>query len=359
MKLLFTGGGSGGHVYPAIALIQKIRSIDPDVELLYIGKKGSYEERICQQEKIPFEAIKVQYLYRKLIYKNFGTMIDFFKATKRVKTLMQDFKPDVIIGTGGYVSSPVIYMGHKLKIKTIIHEQNSVPGLTNKWLSRYVDAVAISVEESRKHFKHKNIVLTGNPRAYQVIQSKKANKKDLGLSPQKRLLLIFFGSQGAKYVNQKIADILPILDQEDDLETIFVTGKNHYDEINSKLKPQALQQVQIKDYLDNMPDYLSVCDLVLCRAGATTISELTALGIPAIYIPSPNVTNNHQEKNAQILKDHKAGLLIREKDLSHEGLIASLQSLLKNEGQLKGMGENGKKLANVDGINQFIDLIYH
>jgi UDP-N-acetylglucosamine--N-acetylmuramyl-(pentapeptide) pyrophosphoryl-undecaprenol N-acetylglucosamine transferase len=359
MKLIFTGGGSGGHVYPAIALIQKIRSMDPKVELLYIGKKGSYEERICKQENIPFEAIKVQYLYRKLIYKNISTMIDFFKATKRVKRLMESFKPDCIIGTGGYVSAPVIYMGHKLKIKTIIHEQNSVPGLTNKWLSRYVDAVAISVEESRRHFKHKNVVLTGNPRAYQVIQSPQANKRDLGLSLDKRLLLIFFGSQGAKYVNQKIADVLPILDTLSGLETIFVTGKNHYEAIKEQVNHKSLQNIQIKDYLDNMPAYLSVCDLVLCRAGATTISELTALGIPAVYIPSPNVTNNHQEKNAQILEDHQAGLLIREKDLSHEGLIETLQSLLKDEARLKGMGQNALKLANVDGINQFVDLIYH
>lgn len=359
MRVILTGGGSGGHIYPAIALIKALKQQDQTIEVLYIGKKGATEERICKKEHIHFKGIQVRFLYRKLIYKNILTVIDFLRACQDVKQIMRDFKPDVVIGTGGYVSSPVMYTAAKLNIKTIIHEQNSVPGLTNKLLAKRVDAVAISFEESRRFFKNKQIVLTGNPRAFEVIHTKKADKSKLGLTKEKQFLLIFFGSLGAKYANLKMAEIIPLIDEMDQLETIFVTGKSHYDDIILKLSNKRLKHVKVTDYLDNMPDYLSVCDLVVGRAGATSISELTALGIPAIYIPSPYVTNNHQEKNAAILSKQRAGILIKESELQADYMIQTIKGLLKDQKLLTSMGENAKKLANISGTKELINLIYN
>lgn len=359
MNIVFTGGGSGGHVYPAMALIKRLKQYDDSIQVLYIGKKGAFEERICEKEKIPFFPIDVTYLYRKHWHKNVGTLIRYFKAKKRVKEKLKDFQPDVVIGTGGYVSGPVLAAAHQLKIRTIIHEQNSIPGLTNKWLSRYADCVALSFPESKKYFKKVKTVVTGNPRAYDVAETPKADKRALGLDPHKKLLLIFFGSQGGRYVNRMIADIIPLLDQLDGCETIFVTGPAHFKEIKERLKPHPLRQTKVVEYLDQMPSYLTVADLVICRAGATTISELTALGLPAIYIPSPNVTADHQTKNAQILRDAKAGLLVTEKEFNREAFYALVKELLADEKKRSQMGEQARKLAHIDGFQQFVELIYH
>lgn len=359
MKIVFTGGGSGGHVYPTIALIKHLRETDPNVDVLYIGKKGAFEERICQTEKVPFMAIDVTYLYRKKLHKNVGTLRRFFKAKKEVKQKLLEFQPDVVIGTGGYVSGPVLSAAKSLGIRILIHEQNSVPGLTNRWLSRYADHVAVSFPESQPYFKKTKTVVTGNPRGFQVANGPKADKRLLGLDPNKKLLLIFFGSQGGKYVNQKIADLLPLIDEISNCETIFVTGPNHYDDIIKQYKPLKLKQTRIVSYLDQMPSYLTVADLVICRAGATTIAELTALGIPAIYIPSPHVTGDHQTKNAQIITDHEAGVLVKEKAFNREAFYRLILDLIQDDTRRKKMGEQAKKLANIDGFEQFIQLIYH
>lgn len=359
MNIVLTGGGSGGHVYPAIALMNRLKRHDGAINFLYIGKKGAFEERICQQENIPFFPIEVTYLYRKQWHKNVGTIIRYFKAKRFVKEKLKEFKPDVVIGTGGYVSGPVLAAANQLKIRTIIHEQNSIPGLTNKWLSRYADCVALSFPESKRYFKKVKTVVTGNPRAYEVADTPKANKRELGLDPHKKLLLIFFGSQGGRYVNRKIAEIIPILDRIDNCETIFVTGPSHFEEIQDRLKDHKLTQTKVVKYLDQMPKYLTVADLVICRAGATTISELTALGIPAIYIPSPNVTADHQTKNAQILRDAQAGILVTERDYNRELFLKQVKDLLADEKRRKNMGDRAKKLANIDGFKQFVELIYH
>lgn len=358
MKIIFTGGGTGGHIYPAIALIKTIREKMPEVEILYIGKINAEEERICLKEEIPFIGIKVNYYYRKWVFKNIKTVCNFIKAYFRVKKIIKNFKPDIIIGTGGYVSSPVVYAGVKSKIKTIIHEQNSIPGLTNKFLSRHVSKVAISMPSSKNYFPLEKVVLTGNPRGEEILQTKKVDKKSLGLNENKKLLLIFMGSLGAKYVNETIIKALPKLALISNLEIVFVTGKQHFDNINSEVKKLNIgPNVFIKPYIDNMPEYYQHADLVICRAGATTIAELCAIGIPAILIPSPYVTNNHQEKNALDLVNSGGALMIREKELTESKIINMVTDLMNDHFNRNKLKINIKKSGIPDSCTRFIELI--
>lgn len=359
MNLVFTGGGSGGHVYPAIALIKILKQRDPTVHVLYIGKQEAFEERICKQEKIPFHPIDVTYLYRKKWYKNIGTIRRFIKAKKEVKRILKQFQADVVIGTGGYVSGPVLMAAKALNIRIIIHEQNSVPGLTNRWLSRYADWVALSFPESKRFFKKAKTVVTGNPRGYEVKHADKRDKRVLGLDPKRKLLLIFFGSQGGKYINRKIAELLPFLDRLEDCEILFVTGAAHYEDMMARLQGQLLKRTRVLPYLDDMPYYMAVADFVICRAGATTIAELLALGKPALYIPSPHVTNDHQTKNAAMITNRGAGVLVKEEDFNREAVLQLIVELLRDEDKREAMGKRAQALSNAEGIEQFIQLIYH
>ncbi|QVK17059.1 undecaprenyldiphospho-muramoylpentapeptide beta-N-acetylglucosaminyltransferase [Mycoplasmatota bacterium] len=360
MKIIFSGGGTGGHIYPAIALIKALKKKEPTTEILYIGKKLAQEEKICKNESISFIGIKVRYFYRKLTFKNILTIIEFIKSYCEVKKIIKQFKPDIIIGTGGYVCAPVVYAGARKKIKTIIHEQNSIPGLTNKFLSHYADKIAISFSSSEQYFNHQKTVLTGNPRAQEVVMSKKIPKNQLKLQENKKLILIFMGSLGAKYVNQSIVKSLPILSKREDIEVIFVTGKSHYDTIISEVKDFKLKQnVFIKDYVENMPQLYQHADLVICRAGATTLAEISAIGIPSILIPSPYVTNNHQEKNALDLVQIGGAVMIKEKDLSEEILTNQILKIIDDPYQLQVLRINNKKLGIPNACDKFIELIEH
>ncbi len=360
MRLIFSGGGTGGHIYPAIALIKELQEKEPSVEILYIGKLNAQEEKICKNENIPFIGIKVRYFYRKLTFKNFLTIYEFVKAYHEVKKIVKQFKPDIIIGMGGYVCAPVVYAGARKHIKTIIHEQNSIPGLTNKFLSRYATCIAISFPSSIAYFKGKKTILTGNPRAQEVLHSGRIKKVDLGLDENKKLILIFMGSLGAKYVNQTIVKTLPILSKRDDIEVIFVTGKSHYDTIISEAEHLVINKnVFIKAYVDNMPQLYQHTDLIICRAGATSLAEICAIGIPVVLIPSPFVTNNHQEKNALDLVHLGGAIMIQEKDLTVESLTKEVNRLLEDSYKLRLLRINNKKFGIPDACDKFIEVIHH
>lgn len=356
MKIIFSGGGTGGHIYPAVALIKALRKTEQNIEILYIGKINAKEESICKKENIPFIGINVRYFYRKLIYKNIITLIEFYKSYKKVKQIIKNYKPNLIIGMGGYVCAPVVYAGNKMKIKTIIHEQNSIPGLTVKFLSRYADVIAISFLSSKKYFPLNKVTLTGNPRAQEVAETSYVDKVNLGFNQNKKMVLIFCGSLGAKYVNETIVKALPLLAKRKDIEVIFVTGEEHYDTIISVVE-NLNQNIQIKPYIHDMPIYLKIADLVVCRAGATSLSEITALGIPAILIPSPFVTNNHQEKNAFDLVNHQAAIMIKEKELTEDKLVNDIFELLNNPEKLQKLRTNSKKLGITNSNELFMEII--
>lgn len=290
----------GGHIYPALSLIKEIQKNHVDAEILYIGTEKGLEADIVPREGIPFKTIHITGFKRKLSIENIKTVTRFLVGVKRAKKLINDFKPDVVIGTGGYVCGPVVYAAAKLNIPTVIHEQNSVPGLTNKFLSKYVDRIAICFDEAKQFFPESKVVFTGNPRASDVLNiDGEAGRTSLGLDRNKKTVLIVGGSRGAKPINDAF---LSVLDEwpKKGYQVVYVTGSVHYDNVMGKVNQNSQSdQVIIKPFIHNMPDVLGAVDLIVARAGATTLAEITALGLPSILIPSPYVTNNHQEKKCE------------------------------------------------------------
>ncbi len=358
MRIIVSGGGTGGHIYPALALINEIKKINPSAVFLYIGTEKGLESQIVKKAKIPFKTIEITGFKRKLSFDNVKTITRFIKGVKVSKEYIKDFKPDVVIGTGGYVCGPVVYAASKLNVKTIIHEQNSVPGLTNKFLSRYVDRVAICFEDAKPFFPSSKVVLTGNPRASEVIgKDGETGKKSVGLKENKKSVLIVGGSRGARPINDAFLEILDQVAKKD-YQILYITGEVHYEDILKKVKEVGNpHNVVIKPFVYNMPEILSGVDLVVARAGATTLAEITALGLPSILIPSPYVTNNHQEKNARSLSDKNAAILRIEQNFSGEQLLKDIDAILLNQEKLSQMRKASFELGIRDATQRLYNVI--
>jgi UDP-N-acetylglucosamine--N-acetylmuramyl-(pentapeptide) pyrophosphoryl-undecaprenol N-acetylglucosamine transferase len=329
MRVVVSGGGTGGHIYPALSLIKEIKKNHKNAEILYIGTEKGLEADIVPREGIPFETIHITGFKRKLSFENFKTVTRFLTGARRAKQLINKFKPDVVIGTGGYVCGPVVFAAAKLKIPTVIHEQNSVPGLTNKFLSKYVDRVAICFEEAKQFFPKEKVVFTGNPRATDVLDiNPEAGRESLNLNPNKKTVLIVGGSRGARPINDAFLSVIDEWSKKD-YQVVYVTGAVHYDAVMEKVKgSNHSDNVIIKPFIHNMPDVLGAIDLIVARAGATTLAEITALGLPSILIPSPYVTNNHQEKNANALKTSGAAIVVKEQDMNGKRLQKDIDNVL-------------------------------
>lgn len=351
MRVVVSAGGTGGHIYPAIAIINKIKEKEPNSEFLYIGTTDRMEKDLIPSLGIKFEGIKITGLKRKLTLENFKVLTNFLKARKKCKELIKEFNPDIVIGAGGYVTAPVIYAGKKLGKKTFIHEQNSVVGLSNKYLTKYTDKVGVSFESTIKCFPKEKVVLTGNPCGENAIKMKKANKTAYGLSENKKLVLIVMGSLGSKTINDKITSFIKNF-KDKDYEVMFVTGNAYYDKVKRIKLPD---NVKVMPFIKDMPSLMKVTDLIVTRAGASTMSEILALNLPAIFIPSPYVTNNHQYKNAMDLVNKKAGLIIEEKDFNWNNLEKMIDETLENKNKYSEIKNNLKEL----GITNSSERIYN
>lgn len=358
MKIAVSGGGTGGHIYPALALIREIQKKDKNVEFLYIGTEKGLESKLVPRENIPFKSIHITGFKRKISFENVKTVLRFLKGVRGSKKMLKEFQPDVVIGTGGYVCGPVVYGAAKMGIPTIVHEQNSIPGLTNKFLSRYVDKVAICFEEAREFFPEKKVVLTGNPRASEVLgQDGIKGRLSSGLKLKVPTVLIFGGSRGARPINEAIVKSLTELSSKP-YQVLYVTGDVHYEEVKKEVELVGNpDNVIIKPFIHNMPEVLAGVDLTVSRAGATTLAELTSLGIPSILIPSPYVTDNHQEKNALALSDNGAARLLLEKDLTGPKLVENIDQILGNEERLADMKKAAKKLGIPDAAARLHSLM--
>ncbi|MDD6224598.1 MAG: undecaprenyldiphospho-muramoylpentapeptide beta-N-acetylglucosaminyltransferase [bacterium] len=352
MKVIVSAGGTGGHIYPALSIIAKIKEKEPSSEILYIGTTDRMEHTIIPEKKIPYFAIEMKGLNRKNIFKNISVLKNYCHNVKILKQEIKKFNPDIVVGVGGYVTAPVIYSAKKLGYKTFIHEQNSIPGLSNKFLMHYVDKVGVSLPDSIQYFPKEKTILTGNPRSEEVFYAKEVSKKELGLSltEHKKLIVIVMGSLGSTTMNKKLKDTLPLFATKE-YEVVFITGKNYCDEYK-KIKTST--NVKIVPYLDNMAQVLKKTDIIVSRAGASSIAEITALGIPSILIPSPYVTHNHQLKNAQALKKQRAAFILEEKDYDGEKLVAMIESLLTNKQEYDILKNNAQKL----GITNSATKIY-
>lgn len=368
MKILVTGGGTGGHIYPALALIKRIKELHSDAEFLYVGTFRGLESTIVPKESINFKPLKVEGFKRKLNFEgivyNFKTIGYFIKAIKESKKIVKDFKPDVVIGTGGYVSAPVCYAASRSGIPTVVHEQNSVAGITNKFLAKYVSAIAVCFEDARRQFKgnEAKVHFTGNPRAQEVAHIEKNDSlEEFGLDPDRPTVLIFGGSRGAAAINEAVISNCKAL-QNGDYQVLFVTGRDHHEAILTKWKDRCGQltnqaTVKIVPYIDNLPDVFASVSLVVSRSGATTLAELTSLGVPSILIPSPYVTEDHQTRNARSLSDSGAAVLIKEDELSGQRFIETIDELMTDEQKRTVMSEKTKKLGVPNASDKLIHLM--
>lgn len=358
MRIVVSGGGTGGHIYPALALIREIQKQDDKAEFLYIGTEKGLESKLVPRENIDFRSIHITGFRRKLSVENVKTVLRFLKGVSDSKKILKEFKADVVIGTGGYVCGPVVYAAAKLGIPTIIHEQNSIPGLTNKFLSRYVDRIGICFEEAKQFFPEEKVVMTGNPRASEVLnQDGKKGRASVGLKVDQPAVLIFGGSRGAKPLNEAVLKSLTEMGNKP-YQVLYVTGDVHYNEVAKEVELIGNpENVIIKPFIHNMPEVLSGIDLTVARAGATTLAELTSLGIPSILIPSPYVTDNHQEKNALALSNHQAAELLLEKDLTGPKLVEKIDQILTDDEKLANMKAAAKKLGIPDAADRMHHLI--
>ncbi|MCC5889092.1 MAG: undecaprenyldiphospho-muramoylpentapeptide beta-N-acetylglucosaminyltransferase [Alkalibacterium sp.] len=368
MKILVTGGGTGGHIYPALALIKRIKETHDEAEFLYVGTYRGLESEIVPKQSIKFEPLKVEGFKRKLniegITYNVKTVWYFIQSIRKAKKIIRKFNPDVVIGTGGYVSAPVCYASSKLGIPTVVHEQNSVAGITNKFLAKHVSKVAICFEDARSQFKDnaEKVVFTGNPRAQEVADLKPNDSlKQFGLDPEKPTIVIFGGSRGAAAINNAVVENCSGFNQAA-YQTLFITGRESYDSIikDWRKKCGEIEQnspVKIVPYVDNLPEVFASVSLVVARSGATTLAELTALGVPSVLIPSPNVTEDHQTRNAKSLSDVNAAVLINENELKSVNLINEINRLMNDRELREQMSEQSRQLGVPDASDRIINLM--
>lgn len=347
-----SGGGTGGHIYPAIAIANQIKKEFKEAQILFVGTERGLENEIVPANGYDIKTITVSGFNRKKLMKNFGTMLKAMKGLREAREIIKEFKPDIVIGTGGYVCGPVVFTASIMGIKTFIHEQNALPGVTNKILCKFADVTFISFEESEKYFnKAKRVVLSGNPLREEFIEYTEAIKSQQSGSFK---VICFGGSRGAEKINASMLKVLEVLNGIDDIELYFVTGKAHYHSVMREIENKRIQlkdNIHVLDYIHNMSEYMSASDLVISRAGALTIAEVNALGKPAILIPSPYVTGNHQYFNAKVVADCGAAYIIEERELSEEKIMSIIFKLKNSQAILKEMGENSKKLAHLDAAD--------
>lgn len=367
MRVLLTGGGTGGHIYPALAVARRLKEMDADVTLLYIGTERGLESTIVPNEGIAFKAIEIEGFKRSFDFEslkyNLKSVQLFLSSIKKSKEIIREFKPDVVLGTGGYVSAPICYAASKEGVPTVVHEQNSFLGLTNKFLIRHIDRLAISFEEIYNQVEsyEDKVVFTGNPRAQEVVEQEMPMIDTIyGLDILKPIVLIFGGSRGAEKINQAVIDAYARF-RNRRYQVVFVAGENHYEEVVTKLN--AISPLQrnpkfiVKPYIHNMVETLRHTSVIVSRSGATTIAEITALGIPSVLIPSPNVTDDHQTQNAMSLVKHDAAILLKEEDLTGESLLDNLDQLMLNDERRISMSERALEIGEPHATDQLIQVM--
>lgn len=367
MKILFATGGTAGHINPALAVASYIREIHPQAEIMFIGTADHMEARLVPNAGFDFKTIDISGFRRsfspKAISHNIKTVIRLVKSQGESKKIIKEFKPDVVVGFGGYVSGPVLQTAVKMNIPTCIHEQNAFPGITNKTLAKEVDKVMLTVEDAKKHLEPKNPVeITGLPVRGELLKADKdIARAQLGIPDDKYLVLSFGGSLGAAPINEAMFSILLDSAQSGRYYHIHSVGTNG-SEYLEKFKDNGFKDgkkgtVQVRQYIDNMDVCMAAADLVIGRAGASSLSEIEAMGKASILIPSPYVAENHQYHNAMALVNRNAGYIIEEKDLTSQVLSEKINALLSDEQKLRETEKNAKNMAIADSRERIAAII--
>ena len=367
MRFVLTCGGTAGHINPALAIAGRLRELMPDCEILFIGAEGKMEMELVPRERYKIEALKITNISRghslEALRHNLDTLRNVAVSTHEAKRILREFKPDVVIGTGGYVCYPVLTAAHELGIPTAVHESNAVPGLTTKLLAERVDRVMVGFADSRDAYRHpEKVEVTGTPvRGEFASYSKALAKKELGLDPDEPLVVSVWGSLGAAHMNKVMGELITLLDARREFRLIHSAGSMYFDGFMEKLVEAAPDFAKfgadVRKYIYDMPRVMAAADLILCRAGASTLSELAYMGKPVIIVPSPNVTNNHQEKNARVLEKAGGAKVFLEGEFDAQSLLDTVRELLADEEKLNEMSEAMRSLAVPGATDRICDSI--
>ena len=365
-KIIITAGGTGGHVNPALAVAGAIRDKYPDAQILFVGTSDRIETKIVPAAGFKLSTIEMTGFQRKLSVKNIklniGTIIKLLKSTSSVNKILDEFKPDVVIGFGGYVSGPVVRCAAKRGIPTAIHEQNAYPGVTNKALAKIVDKVMLTVEEAKNKMEPKNpVVVTGLPVRKEIIEADNAFCKAEMKLDNRPLILSMGGSLGANAINNAMLDLITKFADSKKCHFLHATGQYGL-WFGDKLKENGVdyennEDIEIREYINDMDVWMGASDLIISRSGASSLSEIQATGKASILIPSPNVAENHQYHNAMALVRNDAALIIEEKDLNGDKLYDIVKNLLDNPDRIKEIGNNAKKMAILDSTDRIIEAV--
>ena len=364
MKVIFTCGGTAGHVNPALALAGLIRQRRPDSEMLFVGAHRGIERKLIEEAGWPFRAVEISSFHRSLkpkeIRHNLVSLRNLVRSPGEARALLKEFPADLVVGTGGYASYPVIRAAAKQGIPTAIHESNAIPGLTTRLLEPHADLIMVGFEECRKNYRHpEKVLVTGTPvRGDFFTYTKKEAKQQLGMDDGRPLIVSFWGSLGAAVMNRQTAQFLALEAGSGcpfhHVHAAGVVGSRQMAEYltTAGVDLSKLPDLEVREYIHDMGTLMRAADLVICRAGASTISELTALGVPAIIVPSPNVTHNHQEHNARVLSDAGGAVLMLEQDSSGQKLYDTACSILSDDSRRASMSQAMASLGVIDAAEQ-------
>lgn len=366
MKAVIAAAGTGGHINPGIAIANKIKEKEPDSKIVFIGTGRGLENDLVPRAGYPLEKINAHGIERKLTIENFKNLYATFKSIGEAKKVLENFRPDVLIGMGGYICVPSVIAARKLNIPVVLHESNAFPGIAVKLFKKKVNKILVGFEDAKKRLDNaENVVVTGNPIKIKRLNLTETQKNkilaSIGLTSEKPLVLVFGGSQGAQSINRSMIEII-VNRKNKDYQIMWAAGPEQYEEIKKQLeevniKIDAIPNVKIVPYIYNMEEIMNACDLLVCRSGAMTITEVAVVGKPAIFIPFPYATENHQEYNARVLEKVGAAQIILNKDLNSEILGNTIYHMVKNKEKLKQMGENAHKVAMPDVENRIYEEI--
>ncbi len=361
MRAILCGGGTGGHINPAIAIAKKICREESDSEILFCGGVGGLEERLVPREGFKLETFDIKGFRRRIdpksIVYNFKSLKKAISSQKKAKKVISEFKPDIVIGCGGYASYPVMKQAQSMGIPTAVLEVNVLPGVTTKVLSKKASLLMLGFEDTKKYFEGYDgkLCVTGNPIRRDIIEAnKEVSRRELGID-ERPLIVSVWGSLGAQRMNEIMADFIELESHTDRHNLIHAIGGHGYSWVPELIAKKGVEltkhkNIDVREYIYDMARVLSAADLVLCRAGAATLAELCVLGKPCIIVPSPNVAENHQEKNARALEQVGGAVVVLEKDCTAELLYSEACRLLSKTDALNNMSENLKKLGQPDAI---------
>lgn len=368
MKVLFTCGGTAGHIYPAVGVAQRLKELMPDIEVLFIGASGKMEEELVPREGFEIKTVPVMNLQRslkpdKIIHniKSIGCVVTAYAQSRKI---LKSFNPDVVVGTGGYVCFPVLRAAAALGIPTAVHESNIIPGLTTRMLERAVDRIMVGYESARAHYKNQSKVeATGTPvRADFANSDKSSAKAFLGLPADKPLVVSVWGSLGASHMNNMIVQLISQAYDRREFTLIHSAGRREYAQVISQLKETGLDEYEargfdVREYIYDMPKVMAAADLVMCRAGASTLCELAILGKPAILIPSPNVSNDHQTPNAEFIESAGAAVMMKEGEFDAAGLYKTVCGLIADHAKLDAMSAAMLSLGSPGATDSIVNIV--